>query len=105
MPPVSDLGVFSFLRGLLTASVSGLFDDFEKKFTAQGGIPLEAGLRFPFVSAAPLVSAPRFPGFARLVPRNARELFTQPSLWRLFTKSSFANIYITAPCVLRLASF
>jgi hypothetical protein len=104
MPPVSDLWVFSFLRGLLPASVSGPSDGFEKKSSAHGGIPFEAGLRCTFVAAPYLVSTPGFPGFTRLVPRNAIELFTQPSLWRLFMRSFFANIFISAPCALRFAS-
>ncbi|MCX5905998.1 MAG: hypothetical protein NTY64_02105 [Deltaproteobacteria bacterium] len=62
-------------------------------------------MRFTFVVAAYLVSTPRSSGFARFVPRNAGELFTQPSLWRLFTRSSLDNIFISAPCAMRFASF
>ncbi|MCX5905660.1 MAG: hypothetical protein NTY64_00305 [Deltaproteobacteria bacterium] len=47
-----------------------------------------AALRFPFVVAAYHPSTPHSGGFARRVPRNAGELFTKPSLWRLFTRSS-----------------
>ncbi|MCX5908694.1 MAG: hypothetical protein NTY64_16335 [Deltaproteobacteria bacterium] len=47
-----------------------------------------AALRFTFVVAAYFVSTPHSSGFARRVPRNAGELFTQPSFWRLFTRSS-----------------
>ncbi|MCX5907159.1 MAG: hypothetical protein NTY64_08210 [Deltaproteobacteria bacterium] len=47
-----------------------------------------AALRFTFVAAAYHPSTPHSSGFARRVPRNAGELFTKPSLWRLFTKSS-----------------
>ncbi|MCX5909280.1 MAG: hypothetical protein NTY64_19435 [Deltaproteobacteria bacterium] len=39
-------------------------------------------------SAAYHLSTPHSGGFARRVPRNAGELFTKPSLWRLFTRSS-----------------
>ncbi|MCX5909858.1 MAG: hypothetical protein NTY64_22450 [Deltaproteobacteria bacterium] len=35
-----------------------------------------------------LPSTPHSSGFARRVPRNAGELFTQSSLWRLFTRPS-----------------
>ncbi|MCX5906104.1 MAG: hypothetical protein NTY64_02665 [Deltaproteobacteria bacterium] len=35
-----------------------------------------------------LPSTPHSSGFARRVPRNAGELFTKPSFWRLFTRSS-----------------
>jgi hypothetical protein len=45
-------------------------------------------LRFPFVAAAYHPSTPLSGGFARRVPRNAGELFTKPSLWQLFTRSS-----------------
>ncbi|MCX5909000.1 MAG: hypothetical protein NTY64_17955, partial [Deltaproteobacteria bacterium] len=44
---------------------------------------------FTFVAAAYLASMLHSSCFASLVPRNAGELFTQPSLWRLFTRSSF----------------
>ncbi|MCX5909803.1 MAG: hypothetical protein NTY64_22155 [Deltaproteobacteria bacterium] len=47
-----------------------------------------AALRFTFVAAAYHPSTPHSSGFARRVPRNAGELFTKPSLWRLFTRSS-----------------
>ncbi|MCX5906563.1 MAG: hypothetical protein NTY64_05070 [Deltaproteobacteria bacterium] len=47
-----------------------------------------AELRFTFVAAAYHASTPHSGGFARRVPRNAGELFTKPSLWRLFTRSS-----------------
>ncbi|MCX5907844.1 MAG: hypothetical protein NTY64_11855 [Deltaproteobacteria bacterium] len=50
-------------------------------------------MRFTFVVAAYFVSTPHSSvplrsGIARRVPRNAGELFTQPSFWRLFTRSS-----------------
>ncbi|MCX5908095.1 MAG: hypothetical protein NTY64_13175, partial [Deltaproteobacteria bacterium] len=47
-----------------------------------------AALRFTFVAAAYHPSTPHSGGFARRVPRNAGELFTKPSLWRLFTRLS-----------------
>ncbi|MCX5908215.1 MAG: hypothetical protein NTY64_13805 [Deltaproteobacteria bacterium] len=45
-------------------------------------------MRFTFVVAAYFVSTSHSSGFARRVPRNAGELFTKPSIWRLFTRSS-----------------
>ncbi|MCX5906133.1 MAG: hypothetical protein NTY64_02820 [Deltaproteobacteria bacterium] len=45
-------------------------------------------MRFTFVVAAYHPSTPHAGGFARRVPRNAGELFTKPSLWRLFTRPS-----------------
>ncbi|MCX5909086.1 MAG: hypothetical protein NTY64_18435 [Deltaproteobacteria bacterium] len=52
-----------------------------------------AALRFTFVAAAYNPSTPHSGGFARRVPRKAGELFTKPSRWRLFTRSSiFAAI-------------
>ncbi|MCX5910112.1 MAG: hypothetical protein NTY64_23795 [Deltaproteobacteria bacterium] len=45
-------------------------------------------MRFTFVATAYHPSTPHSGGFARRVPRNAGELFTKPSLWRLFTKPS-----------------
>ncbi|MCX5907791.1 MAG: CHASE2 domain-containing protein, partial [Deltaproteobacteria bacterium] len=47
-----------------------------------------AAFRFTFVAAAYHPGTPYSSGFARRVPRNAGELFTKPSLWRLFTRSS-----------------
>ncbi|MCX5906832.1 MAG: hypothetical protein NTY64_06515 [Deltaproteobacteria bacterium] len=51
-----------------------------------------AALRFTFVAAAYHPSTPHSGGFARRVPRTAGELFTKPSLWRLFTRSSSFRI-------------
>ncbi|MCX5907470.1 MAG: hypothetical protein NTY64_09860 [Deltaproteobacteria bacterium] len=45
-------------------------------------------MRFTFVAAAYHPSTPHSSGFARRAPRNAGELFTKPSLWRVFTRSS-----------------
>ncbi|MCX5906306.1 MAG: hypothetical protein NTY64_03725 [Deltaproteobacteria bacterium] len=45
-------------------------------------------MRFTFVVAAYHPSTPHSSGFARRVPPNAGELFTKPSLWRLFARSS-----------------
>ncbi|MCX5909434.1 MAG: hypothetical protein NTY64_20255 [Deltaproteobacteria bacterium] len=45
-------------------------------------------MRFTFVAAAYPPSTPHSSGYARRVPRNAGELFTNPSLWRLFTRPS-----------------
>ncbi|MCX5906114.1 MAG: hypothetical protein NTY64_02720 [Deltaproteobacteria bacterium] len=45
-------------------------------------------MRFTFVATAYHPSTPHSGGFARRVPRNAGELFTKPSLWRLFTRPS-----------------
>ncbi|MCX5910183.1 MAG: hypothetical protein NTY64_24180 [Deltaproteobacteria bacterium] len=53
-----------------------------------------AALRFTFVVAAYHLSTPHSSGFARRVPRNAGELFTKPSLWRLITRSS-KNVNLT----------
>ncbi|MCX5907475.1 MAG: hypothetical protein NTY64_09885 [Deltaproteobacteria bacterium] len=50
-------------------------------------------MRFTFVAAAYHPSTPYSSGFARRVPRNAGELFTKPSLWRLFTRSSSLVLY------------
>ncbi|MCX5908854.1 MAG: hypothetical protein NTY64_17180 [Deltaproteobacteria bacterium] len=47
-----------------------------------------AALRFTFVATAYQPSTPPSSGFARRVPRNAGELFTPPSFWRLFRRSS-----------------
>ncbi|MCX5908766.1 MAG: hypothetical protein NTY64_16710, partial [Deltaproteobacteria bacterium] len=59
-----------------------------------------AALRFTFVAAAYHPSMPQSGGFARRVPRNAGELFTKPSLWRLFTRSS-----LLAPPISRISLF
>jgi len=56
------------------------YDDFVKSPSAV--------LRFTFVVEAYFVSTPHASGFACRVPRNAGELFTKPSLWRLLTRSS-----------------
>ncbi|MCX5907362.1 MAG: hypothetical protein NTY64_09290 [Deltaproteobacteria bacterium] len=40
-----------------------------------------------------LPSTPHSSGIVRRVPRNAGELFTKPSLWRLFTRSSKFVVY------------
>ncbi|MCX5907255.1 MAG: DUF4139 domain-containing protein [Deltaproteobacteria bacterium] len=48
-------------------------------------------MRFTFVAAAYHPSTPHSSGFARRVPRNAGELFTKPSFWRLFTRSSIMD--------------
>ncbi|MCX5906626.1 MAG: hypothetical protein NTY64_05410 [Deltaproteobacteria bacterium] len=45
-------------------------------------------MRFTFVVAAYFASTSHSSGFARRVSRNAGELFTQPSFWRLFARSS-----------------
>ncbi|MCX5909513.1 MAG: hypothetical protein NTY64_20670 [Deltaproteobacteria bacterium] len=45
-------------------------------------------MRFTFVAAAYHPSSPHSGDFVRRVPRNAGELFTQPSFWRLFARSS-----------------
>ncbi|MCX5906774.1 MAG: hypothetical protein NTY64_06200, partial [Deltaproteobacteria bacterium] len=66
-------------------------------------------MRFTFVAAAYHPSTPHSGGFARRVPRNAGELFTKPSLWRLFTRSSTIcsghwNIWISDFSILLLGS-
>ncbi|MCX5907130.1 MAG: hypothetical protein NTY64_08055 [Deltaproteobacteria bacterium] len=60
--------------------MSAKFDGFVKSPSA--------ALRFTFVAAAYHPTTPHSEGFARRVLRNAGELFTKPSLWRLFTRSS-----------------
>jgi hypothetical protein len=53
-------------------------------------------LRFTFVAAAYHPST-LTPQVLRRVPRNAGELFTQPSFWRLLTRSSsFISFHISA---------
>ncbi|MCX5907169.1 MAG: hypothetical protein NTY64_08265, partial [Deltaproteobacteria bacterium] len=58
-----------------------------------------AALRFTFVAAAYPPSTPHSGGLARRVPRNAGELFTKPSLWRLITRSSTLNKLAQLPPV------
>ncbi|MCX5908984.1 MAG: hypothetical protein NTY64_17875 [Deltaproteobacteria bacterium] len=62
-------------------------------------------MRFTFVAAAYHPSTPRSSGFAHRVPRNAGELFTKPSLWRVFARSSILGSKSNGPLSIRFSLF